>query len=162
MTDLASVYRHVLDLRVAADDLNEALVDFDDDWQHAVLMLHSLRLARQTLQVCEAAIEKAITSSAPREPQEIPGVGTMQVRKGSTRKAWDHDGLAKAVISTRLAATGEVPDPFEVRDWITEAASFSYWRVGILRELGIDASDYCESTPGRATVQITTNEGIGS
>lgn len=83
-----------------------------------------------------------------------------EVHSGSTRKAWDHARLAREVVGSLIRdAGGEAPDPFAVRDALLECAAPSYWRVKALKARGIDASDYCETTPGRATISFTTTEG---
>ena len=146
-------------LLAASETLNAELLGYDpDDAQAAVTALHRLRAARQTMQVCEGIIEAAVAPLLGRDPVEIPGVGVALARKGKARTAWDHDALLAVVLDVHLAEkAGEMPTPWEVREWITSAAALSYWRKGALAPLGIDPDEYCETKPGRTTVQITAN-----
>ena len=63
------------------------------------------------------------------------------------RREWDHGALVRAVVERRLAQRVEkelpAPDPFTVAAWVIEAALPSYWRLHVLDELGIDASEFC-------------------
>lgn len=160
--DLA--YAAVLETRAQVGDLGDALSDLTpNSWEQAVEILHHLRLTRQTLATAESIVEtlaaRMMRDAGIRDPKEVDGIGVVQVRRGSNRKAWQHDDLAKQVIDTHLTDTdGEIPTPWEVRDWLLEALAPSYWRAGVLKSLGIQPDEYCETTPGRHTVQITTND----
>lgn len=168
----ASVYDEllagVLALRAQADRLNEATVAANcTRWEEAVQVLHHLRLARATAQVTEEALTKWIATAwrevGIRDPQEVEGIGVIDVRRGKERKAWDHEGLGPAVIDANLQlAGGEIPDPFTVARWVLAAAAPSYWRTTALKAIGIDPDEWCESKPGRVSVQITTHDHIGA
>ncbi len=155
-----------LALRADADDLNEA--DLDGlSWETAVETLHHLRLTRQTLSAIEDALTRHIAGEwrkhKIRDRQEVEGIGSIEVRRSKDRKAWEHDRLGSAVIDANLAATeGELPDPFTISRWVLDAAAPSYWRTGVLKKLGLDPDEYCESIPGRTSVQITSNDHIGA
>lgn len=156
----------ILEARTNADDINEALLDVPlETWEDATRLLHHLRLARQSLAASESTMEtrcaQMLADAGVRDPQEVDGIGTVQLRKGNKRKEWDHSGLASRVLDRHLttAGTGEMPSPWTVRDWLLEVLAPSYWRVGVLKQLDIDPDDYCQTSPGRPTVQITTNEG---
>lgn len=145
----------------AADALNEMLsLDPDDiDWREAASQLARLRHARKLLQTLEGSYEAFIGGQAPYGESELVGVGLVNVRKSPSLK-WDHDRTAAAVLDAHLSGgTGEVPDPWTVRDWLMEAAAFAYWRKTPLRALGIDPDEYAEKTPGRWTVQIIPATG---
>lgn len=156
----------VLELRSQAGDVDDALLDLNPDtWEQAVLLLHHLRLARQTLAAAESKVEtlaaRLMAEARVFDGAEVDGIGVVQRRNGGKRKQWDHEGLAKKVMDTHLEANaGELPLPWEVRDWLLEALAPSYWRVGVLKKLGVDVDDYVTTEPGRPTVQITTNDSI--
>lgn len=149
---------------IAADELNEnldtGLGQLDRDWETAASQLARLRHARQLLSTLENAYERFIGEHAPFGATELLGVGLVTVRRGSDRKQWDHDGLSRAVIDAHVIANeGVSPDPFDVRDWLMDAAAISYWRTTKLKPLGIDVDDYCHKERGRLTVQIDAAEG---
>lgn len=156
----------VLALRSQAGDVDDSLLNLQpDSWENAALLLHHLRLARQALATAESKVETLVAQmmrdAGVFDATELNGIGVIQRRGGSKRKQWEHDALAKQVIDTHMTDTdGEVPDPWVVRDWLLEAAAVGYWRVGVLKKLGIDVDDYCATEPGRPTVQITTNDSI--
>ncbi|MGH6691988.1 MAG: hypothetical protein ACREF4_15065, partial [Gammaproteobacteria bacterium] len=104
--------------------------------------LARLRAVRASLQRSEAAIERDISDmmhTARTRRTEVPGVGMVEVRRGTQRKQWDHQALAKAWLEAYLSTLGgEIPKPWDVRDALLDAAALSYWRAGVLREYGID------------------------
>lgn len=136
--------------------------DLPVDLHGAAFLLDLARAARVHVSAVEQALSEHIAKLWRTErhlaPVEVPGLGLIGVKYGAERKQWDHDGLTSAVVNANLAAlNGEIPsDPFTVARWITAAAAPSYWRVGILADLGVDADDYCTRLPGRASVVITT------
>jgi hypothetical protein len=132
-------------------------------WESAALLL---RLAREQSGLLDAAVgavearvivarrADGISGDVP-----VPGVGVVAVHRARNRKQWDHEGLAGHVLDRHLSdrGDGELPTPWEVRDWLMEAAAIGYWRVGVLKQLGLDADDFCDSTPGHPTVQIISS-----
>lgn len=153
----------VHNVEATADLLDEACVADEMDplpWEDAALLLKRLRAARQHLAVLESAFERHIASQwksqGLRHTQEVVGVGAVEVHSTRPRKGWQHADVMSAVLDAHLAGTsGEFPAPWEVRDWIMDAAHVDYWRTGALRGLGIDPDDY--STPaaeGHPTVRI--------
>lgn len=127
----------------------------------AAYLLDMAKAARTHLSAVEQALTEHIAAVWRLErhvaPVEVPGLGLVGVKWGVERKQWDHEALTSAVVDANLAAgDGEIPDPFTVARWVTEAAAPSYWRAGVLRGLDIDPDDYCERRPGRASVVITT------
>lgn len=159
-------YGAVLELRTHADDLNETSVK-TLDWETAVRALHNLEMARKTLQVVEAALTSHI-ATVGREAGvwkgvAVEGVGVIRVGRGKDRKTWEHDALVKRVIDTHMSELGgEVPDPYTVAGWLTEAAHVDYWRGGKLAALDIPVDEFCETTRGRLSAQITSNDTIGA
>jgi hypothetical protein len=83
---------------------------------------------------------------SPMENQQF----SLETKTGQPRKKWNHKGLA-ALVASRIndrsidMDTGEVlKTPQEQIIELLEYASASYWRVGALKELGIDVDEYCE------------------
>lgn len=161
--DASDVEVAVHNVETTVELLGESTREADLDpheWEDLCLLLKRLRAARRDLQVAEAALERAIDRqwrrARLRDAQPVMGVGTVEVYRGKHRSNWDHPALAAAVLDAHLAGTpGEVPDPWEVRDWLMETAGIGYWRVKALRNLGIDADGYCTAVPGVPSVKIT-------
>ncbi len=83
---------------------------------------------------------------SPMENQQF----SLETKTGQPRKKWDHKALA-ALVASRIndrsidMDTGELlKTPQEQIIELLEYASASYWRVGALKELGIDVDEYCE------------------
>ncbi|MGH3735849.1 MAG: hypothetical protein ACRDT6_09550 [Micromonosporaceae bacterium] len=121
--------------------------------------LARLRDARPGLQRCEAALERAVADlmrTARTTRTEVPGVGVVETKRGTDRKQWDHQALAKAWLEAYLSTLGgEIPKPWDVRDALLDVAALAYWRAGALRKLAIDPDEYCEAIPGHTRVIIT-------
>lgn len=82
-------------------------------------------------------------------PVSVDGA-TVEIKSGSPRKAWDHSALIDEV-SRRLVDqsvdmnTGEVlASPHDLIRQAMEYVGVSYWKVTNLKNLHIDADDYCE------------------
>lgn len=145
----------------AAARLNRAAMGSEVlPWTDLAMLLDAVRAARQEIAAVESNLEVRTAKAMAAEDlksTELDGVGFVEWRRGSRGKSWEHEQLASAVIDRHMddRADGELPTPWEVRDWILEAAAPGYWRVTVLRALGIDAGDYSETTPGKLSVQIT-------
>lgn len=156
----------VLELRTRADDLNETKVG-ELDWETVARALHHLVLARKTLQVVEDTLTMHLATvgrgAGVWDGVEVDGIGVVQVRRGRERKAWEHDRLVPAVIDAHMRESGgEFPDPFTLAEWLLETAHIDYWKTRALKKLDIPVDEFCESTPGRLSAQITTNDTIGA
>lgn len=88
----------------------------------------------------------------------------LERKSGTVRKAWDHPLLASAIgqRATVDHETGEVlmkpEDAQRVVDELVATAGLAYWKVGALRERGIDPSQYCEETKGRPSLIVRVPE----
>jgi hypothetical protein len=154
----------VRNVEIVVELLNESTRTADLDphsWEDLALLLKRVRAARQELTAIEAAFERAIARRwvilGLRDGQAVEDVGYVEVYRGKKRTGWDHVSLAAAVLDAHLSAsaTGEAPDPWQVRDWLMEAAGIGYWRVTPLRALGLNPDHYCTAEPGVPTVKIT-------
>jgi hypothetical protein len=93
------------------------------------------------------------------EPIEVEG-GSVEIKAGSSRKAWDHERLA-SVVAKRIhdssvdLTTGEVLMTTEqMIQEILKYAAVSYWRVGALKELDLTADNYCEVSEPKTNLVI--------
>lgn len=132
----------------------------DLTWEDLALLLKRLRVARHDLAVYESALERAIAGqwkeAGIRHDQPVMGVGVVKVNRSRPRKGWQHEAVLGAVLDRHLTEnqTGELPTPWEVRDWIMAAGHIDYWRVKALRDLGLDPDDY--STPAGPSAPTVT------
>lgn len=113
------------------------------------------------------AIEDDVARLMPAKTVEVPGVGVLERRKGTDRRAWDWPSLLPLLIRAYVDpdGTGEMPDAGEVvarmRELIVDVIGVTPSkgpRVRQLRELGLDPDEWCESSPGRTSVQIHGGE----
>ena len=104
--------------------------------------------------------KKAVTALGS-IPEVILSDGTkVEQRGGSTRKTWDHEGIAKNVAS-RLSdmaidmQTGEVVmTPQDMVTKVLDYAAVSYWRVKELSKICISADNFCEVTETEPSIII--------
>lgn len=148
------------DVESAAAGMNCAALRMKEStWEESAALLARLRQARKRLQEVENGFERYIaevwTDQHIRDPQEVPGVGLVKVRKTADRKSWQHEEITKVLLETWIAEHGgEIPDAWTTRDLLLDVGRFDYWRVRKLRALKINPDDYCEVIPGRSTVDI--------
>lgn len=159
-----SLRKAVVDLTLAVATFDRAVALGADEatWQEAALLLRHARTQVQLLQAAVGAIEARVIVARRAEgiSGDVPvqGVGVVSVHRPRNRKAWDHDGLAGHVLDRHLSDLGgDLPPPWDVARWLTDAAHIDYWRVGILRDLGIDVDQFCSSEPGVPTVAIVSS-----
>lgn len=154
-----------LDFQILYDALNRLSVDAPsrldqaDDDLAALELLFDLRESRKKLAEIEASVEAIAAQRMSAPKVEWPGF--IAERKGGLdRKHWEHDRLAWACIADLTQVDGVIDDAdaalvASVRDRLLNCAAISYWRTGQVKQLGIDPNDYCETTKGRRTVQVS-------
>ena len=86
--------------------------------------------------------------------------GLVEVSKRRNRR-WDHDEVTKHVVSRALDERHIDPDTGEVEaSWgvgtraLRECAGISYWRVGALRDRGLDPDEFAEVTSESRSVRV--------
>jgi hypothetical protein len=90
------------------------------------------------------------------------GDGYIVEKKWSkARKGWQHKDLA-SVVASRIEQmsidldTGEVMlTPRQMAEKMLEFMQPSYWRVGPLESIGLNADDYCEAGDSTPSIRIT-------
>ena len=89
---------------------------------------------------------------------------TVEIKTGASRKAWDHSGLMRDV-SRRIVDksvdlnTGELTkSPLEMIQDVINYMGVSYWKVSKLKELSIDADEYCEVSEGKKSIVVRRSE----
>jgi len=100
-----------------------------------------------------------IHDAAPGRKTET-AFGLVEVSKRRNRR-WDHDELTKHVVSRALDERHIDPDTGEVEpSWVVvtralrECAGISYWRIGALRDRGLDPDEFAETTSEARSVRI--------
>ena len=127
-----------------------------------VILLDAIRACRRELFIVEGEWERALIDATDERAFTVEGVGNVQVRRGSTRSKWDHDGLTRTLTARALderqldPMTGEYEPAWEaVTRVMRECAGISYWKVTALRAHGVDPSEFCEKEPGSLKVTIS-------
>lgn len=94
---------------------------------------------------------------------ELDGLPVMERRQGKERKKWESPELLHRLIRDTLDPdrTGELPAAAEAIDAVEKVVLETMpvtpsmgWRVTALKARGIDPDEWCETAPGRTTVQI--------
>ena len=143
------------DLDLVINDLDEAVWGERSatDSEKSVRLLHLGFILNDAKKRIASILKEAeavlLNSDWDRLPYDT-GLFSIETKTGAPRKKWDHDTLA-ALVAKKIndksinMDTGEITStPQEmIRDLLTYAAP-SYWRVGALRELGIDPDDFCD------------------
>jgi hypothetical protein len=88
---------------------------------------------------------------------------TIECKMSKDRKGWQHQDLAN-IVADRIRTTSVDIETGEVllsqHEMITKLLDYiqpSYWRVGKLQEIGIDADDYC--TVGESKQNLVIRKG---
>jgi hypothetical protein len=126
--------------------------------------LDRVRELRRVLGDLERAVEGHVAGLMDGKTETIDGLGTLERRKGTDRKAWQSDDLLRRVVHSMPwvdPETGEMLERDLLVDAVLEAISACVpitpslgWRVTALKARGIDPDEWCESKPGRTSVQI--------
>jgi hypothetical protein len=154
----------ILDLSIGVSVLDHVSDDFDnltvaEAVEHLSVLKELIAKQRQLEAALERWVAECFKAEGWRDPQEFPGLGTVEVRRSRTRRAWEHDLLTRDWLNTFLEGRGgETPDPFDVVEEFRKVASVGSWKVRGLAAYGIDVADYCDETPGTPTVQIVRAE----
>lgn len=94
-----------------------------------------------------------------KEPASVNGA-TIEIRKGSSRKAWDHESIGQTVAQRIYQSsididTGEVlKSPIDMMLEMMKYGAVSYWRATNLKDLNIDPDEYCEVSEGKKNLVI--------
>jgi hypothetical protein len=135
-------------------------------------LLVEIDRAVKSLKAVEAELHKAVidNSMLAFDGENVEGLGWMKVTRTGKRTIYDGPALRsqvtqKLVHKTALdAETGEIKD--DVADAVVEVVqtvcaltgahtkSFTGWRAGTAKDLGIDLKDYSAEEGGRLVVRI--------
>jgi hypothetical protein len=125
-------------------------------------VLDDIRDLLSRMRVVDSLIVSDLGKRTPYEDRLIPIAhgGTVEVKKSTPRKTWDHE-LLKPIVAEYIMEqavdkeTGsiEVPTSLLIQRML-DYVSFSSWKVTALKAAGIDPDKYCEVGERKATVQI--------
>lgn len=124
--------------------------------------LSKLRSARRMVSDAERDIEQHLaTAMGPDKVVAVEGLGTVEVKHSAVKPKWDHERLLPRIAAMsrdeRLIneRTGEIESDSDAAVRVLfECASIGYWRVGKLKERGLDPKDFSENEGWRASVRI--------
>jgi len=128
----------------------DALQDISD------MHLVKAEVARLFAVMQDQAVEAVGYTAAP---ISVEGA-SIEIKSGSSRKAWDHASLAKDVAQRIYESaididTGEIKkNPKQMMEEMLKYGAVSYWRVTALKDLNIDPDEYCEVSPPKSSVIV--------
>jgi hypothetical protein len=127
--------------------------------------LDELQTCRKDLHGLEASVVSKLARVMPVDRLEFAGLLLIR-RPGLDRKEWDHPGLARAVTLPFALnpETGEIDSAAAEYGGLVVAellkhAQISYWRKGTLEAAGVDLDEYCQTSPGKASVELQRGGG---
>ena len=151
---------------VAADDRRHELAE-RGDWHALAFVLAELRRLAADLRLLVDTVEQDCYRLLPGKRTEIDGLGVLEKRKGTDRRAWQSTDLLDELLRVAVVdrETGAVLDDEllirqRIHEVLVDAVPFNPslgWRVTALRDLGIDPDEWCETRPGRESVQVVDN-----
>jgi hypothetical protein len=159
MPDMLEGWREMITaLESAAQELA-----WNADTPRLAFGLDRVRELRKALSDLERSIEQIIVDLMDSKTETVDGLGTLERKRGTDRKAWQSEELLIRLVRDAVdpEGTGELPDPVEVLtsvvQMVTECMPVTPsmgWRVTALRARGIDPDEWAETKPGRTSVQI--------
>lgn len=147
-------------LRVALHDLYNAAGEITDPVTLAGV-LADLRDHRQDVARVYDEIEQWVIHQAGDRRIEVPNLGVVEIKSSVRRTGWDHESLWRAVVARALderridPETGELLESeAETLSRVLRECSTPSWRVGGLRDRGIDETEFCRVDEKHWTVKL--------
>lgn len=124
-------------------------------------ILALIRDLRADLQVIYREVERQLLDAMGDTKRfVVPGLGEIERKRGTSRTAWDSDGLRPVVVARALderqldEESGEYESQASaVSRVLGECARFE-WRVTALRAHGIDPDEYCHTAWGDSSIAL--------
>lgn len=167
---MGDVLVNLTDAVTDLDDTLDALLEActDPAGTDTAELLDAIRTQRTRLYLLEQQAEEACAKALL---DDMTTTDTLRVERHRTtdRKAWDHAGWQRDVRAKVLQAAGlkgaqgvltadgEVLPATVLYDLLSQVESAhgsAAPKVTSLRALGLDARDYCETSPGRWSVKV--------
>jgi len=167
VSPVAELAAKVADIREQVMALAEA-----GDWEGLVRGLVPMQQMLRELRDLESLVKQATAECLPSKRVTVEGVGTVERRAATQRKRWDSDELLRRLVFASLVDenTGEMvaTDALDAAERVHAVVSDVLpitgslgWRVGALRERGVDPDEWCEVSFGAPTVQVTVSDQGG-
>lgn len=147
----------------ALEQLEVDVVDVCTEGDVETLARLHVQLAedKHRLALCSRAVEERLAEVMPKRV-ELDGLPVIERRQGATRKQWQSEDLLDLLLRrASFDDDGTLRDSTEIRDRVraelVACVPFTGslgWRVTALKERDIDPDEWCESQPGRVSVQI--------
>lgn len=164
--EITTLMQELVDIseEVRSPEVRDLLPE-EDLAQMLVLIDVCAKRARQAKANVDAALNVILSQDTILELPELEV--TVEKRVAAPKKNWDHDGLLSVAIEAILERErdpddGTINTPYAVlMAEVFKYAAVSYWRVKPLKELGINANDFCELGDRKVSFQIsrqTTDE----
>lgn len=163
----------IASMRSACDEMKTILVTVErnmlalektphSDLEEEADLLDSWRELLERFKVMDSLIVSDLSRRTPRSEKllELPRGGTVEIRRNVPRKKWDHEAIAPVVVEKIIEqaidkTTGTINEPYSVLMLrLLDYAGVGYWKVGTLKDLGIDPDNYCEAGIPKATATI--------
>ena len=141
------------------------------DWESLIRGLEPLQQVLSDLRLLEHDVKKYIADTMPERLVSVEGVGTVERKAKITRRNWDSEELLRKIVMGALIDpdTGEIPSsPVEAVDKVmgevracVPFTGSTGWRVGALKERGIDPDEWCEENSDGYSIQFTRDKTNG-
>lgn len=143
---------------LAAEQVNRAALELarDPKPDDVLRRLHRLRAGLKHAQSVEAGLVRSAYLNGEHGNVQVDGLPPAKVTRGRDRTKWDERGVAQAVLDVHMAELGGVApaDPWTVVEWLLAVYGVQYVRVTPLREMGLEPEAFCDSVPGKISVQF--------
>jgi hypothetical protein len=166
MTDLARIDHApehaepsaLMALRLAIASLDDQRAELAEAGDYATLArgLAALRTLSQDLRTLARSVEDDVARLVPERRTEVPGLGVLERRKATDRKAWRWAEVLNDSLPILLERNhGSVMDALGELIQMLPLNASTGPRLAVFRDdLGLDPQEYAECTPGRQTIQI--------
>lgn len=137
------------------------------DVGHGAHLLDAVRAIRRDLSIYEREdVEPAVAELMDERRVEVDGL-TLERRRSTDRRLWQSGDLLRRIVRSVVRdeegdlRSWDHPDDLaealvsEIEAVMPVTGSLG-WRVGALRDRGIDPEEWCEAKPGRTTVTIAS------
>lgn len=154
MTDIATNPADAVDAALVSDDLDTVAllyaqaIDRRDTWRRVVSDI-------------EAHLHQVMEGRGVKR-YELTGIGMLEANRRTKRTGWRHDELlgdiARAVPNHRpVLADGDIePAEWTMARLVPKCVSLSGGKVTGLRELGLQADEYCQVGESEPQVRLVT------
>ena len=149
-------------LRGVVADIDTYITDHPDlTLEELVEVLVALNRRRDEMKlIYDEVCRRVATSMNEMKEYHAPEGVTIEKKWAKSRTAWQHDRLAQEV-GHRLALmsidfdTGEITrSPEELVADLVKYLAPNYWRVGALKELGLNPDEYCEAGESKPAIIV--------